>query len=287
MKRNDRCLPCLVNQMIKVADMVNATNKEQLYHQVFAYLSQVDFEKTNPEMIGDTFALIKAHIGNDDPYQDVRNDYNQLFLKEFDHFDQLIHASHDPFYEAIRYAIVGNIIDFNPMHNHDMEDIMKYFDHMHEQTLVIDKTQELKKDLLYAKTLLYLGDNCGEICLDKLLIKEIHRLNPQLHIYFAVRGVPVVNDSIAEDAYRVGMDEYATVIENGDQSLGTVLSRTSQEFQDIYQQADVIISKGQANYECLSEENHNIYFLLMSKCEVIAEDIGVPQKSMICLHKKI
>lgn len=287
MKRNDHCLPCLVNQMIKVADMVNATHKDQLYHQVFHYLSQVDFEKTNPEMIGETFAFIKAHTGNNDPYKDIRNYYNQLFLNEFNHFEQCIHASKDSFYEAIRYAIVGNIIDFNPMHNHDMEDIMKYFDHIDQQTLVIDKTQELKKDLLYAKTLLYLGDNCGEICLDKLLIKEIHRLNPQLHIYFAVRGVPVVNDSIAEDAYRVGMDEYATVIENGDQSLGTVLSRTSQEFQDIYQQADVIISKGQANYECLSEENHNIYFLLMSKCEVIAEDIGVPQKSMICLHKKI
>jgi uncharacterized protein with ATP-grasp and redox domains len=97
--------------------------------------------------------------------------------------------------------------------------------------------------------------------------------------------MPVVNDSIAEDAYKVGIDEYAEIIDNGDGSLGTVLRRTSKEFQDVFQQAEVIIAKGQANYECLSEENKKIYFLLMTKCDVIANDIGVEEKKMICLKK--
>ena len=112
-------------------------------------------------------------------------------------------------------------------------------------------------------------------------------MNPHIKIYFGVRGTAVVNDSIEEDAYDVKMDEYATIISNGDQSLGTVLSRTSQEFQNVYHQADVIISKGQANYESLSEEKENIYFLLMVKCEVISQYIGVPIQSMICMKNKL
>ncbi len=119
--------------------------------------------------------------------------------------------------------------------------------------------------------------------MDKILLKRIKELNPEVKILFGVRGKPVVNDSIAEDAYYVGIDEYAEVIDNGDDSLGTVLNRTSSEFKEIYTNADVVIAKGQANYECLSEENKNIYFLLMTKCDVIANDIGVAENKMICM----
>ncbi|MEY8482389.1 ARMT1-like domain-containing protein [Lachnospiraceae bacterium 48-21] len=101
-------------------------------------------------------------------------------------------------------------------------------------------------------------------------------------IFFAVRGEAVVNDSVEEDAYRVGMDAYASIVSNGDSSLGTVLYRTSGEFQEIYRNADVVVAKGQANYECLSEEKKKIYFLLMTKCKVIADDIGVPEMKMVC-----
>lgn len=139
------------------------------------------------------------------------------------------------------------------------------------------------KDIEKAETLLYLGDNCEEICLDKLLIKKIKELSPNIKPLFGVRGKPLVNDSIAEDAYYVGIHKYAEVIDNGHGSLGTVLSRTSSTFKDVYRSADVVIAKGQANYECLSEENKNIYFLLMTKCDVIANDIGVEEKKMICM----
>lgn len=104
---------------------------------------------------------------------------------------------------------------------------------------------------------------------------------------FGVRGKPIVNDSIAEDAYAVGIDEYAEVIDNRDGSLGTVLNRTCPAFKEVYTRADVIIAKGQANYECLSEENKNIYFLLMTKCDVIANDIGIEEKKMICMKNKV
>ena len=120
-----------------------------------------------------------------------------------------------------------------------------------------------------------------------MLLKRIKALNPNISLYFATRGEPVVNDSIEEDAYKVGIDEYATIISNGDYSLGTVLSRVSQEFLDVYQKADVVIAKGQANFECLSEEKKNIYFLLMVKCAVISHYIGIPEKSLVCMSQSL
>ncbi len=285
MKINYECLPCLVNQTIKVADMTGAENKEILFKKVFAYLSEVDFTKTNPEIIGSTYRMIKNHIKHDDPYHDTRAYYNKLFLGMLNEFEDRITRSPSPFHEAVKLAIIGNIIDFNPMHNSTIEDILNWFSKLDDLSLTVDHTNRLIGDLKSANSLLYIGDNCGEICLDKLLLKQIKTLNPSIHIYFGVRGTSIVNDSVFEDAKLVGIDEYATIVSNGDDSLGTVLSRTSDTFNKVYKGADVIISKGQANYESLSEQaDKNIYYMLMTKCNVIARYIGVPQKSLICIN---
>ncbi|GEP63310.1 hypothetical protein CBE01nite_10780 [Clostridium beijerinckii] len=286
MKIHDKCLPCMVNQVIKVANITGVNNKEELLKEVFTYLSKMYFEATTPEIIGEIFGMIKEHTNNQDPYKETRNYYNTLFSKLLPEFERKIEQAENSFQLAVRYAIVGNIIDFNPIHNTLLEDIFDYFEKMEQLELAIDDSKELAEDILNSKTLLYLGDNCGEICMDKILLKKIKELNPNVKIFFGVRGKPVVNDSIAEDAYAVGIDEYAEVIDNGDGSLGTVLKKTSHEFKEAYKKADVVIAKGQANYECLSEEKKNIYFLLMTKCDVIANDIGAPEKKMICMKNK-
>jgi uncharacterized protein with ATP-grasp and redox domains len=286
MRIHDKCLPCVVNQAIKVANITNVNNKEELLREVFSYLSKITFDETTPDLIGEIFDLYKKYTNNPDPYKDTRSYYNTLFLKLLPDFDDRIDQSDHSFQMAVKYAIVGNIIDFNPIHNTLLEDIYDYFDKIDELEFAVDDSQALINDILSAKSLLYLGDNCGEICLDKLLLKKIKELNPSLNLLFGVRGKPVVNDSIAEDAYAVGIDEYAQIIDNGDGSLGTVLHRTSQKFKEFYDNADVVISKGQANYECLSEKQKTIYFLLMTKCDVIAKDIGVEEKKMICMRSK-
>lgn len=287
MRIHDKCLPCVVNQVIKVANITGVDEKQELLREVFTYLSKMDFETTTPEIIGEIFGMIKKHTNNPDPYKETRNYYNKLFLKMLPEFESKIEQTENSFQLAIRYAIVGNIIDFNPIHNTLLDDIFDIFEKMEHLELAIDDSKDLMKDILNSKILLYLGDNCGEICMDKILLKKIKELNPNVKIIFGVRGEPVVNDSIAEDAYAVGIDEYAEVIDNGDGSLGTVLNRTSHEFKEVYKKADVVIAKGQANYECLSEENKNIYFLLTTKCDVIANDIGVEEKKMICMKNKV
>ena len=281
MKINEKCLPCLINQVIKVANITNCSNRDDLYHQVFERLSKIDFNKSNPEIIGMIFELVKKHLNNEDPYQEMRQYYNNLFLQSYDDFDKKI----DSFKTAIKYAIIGNIIDFSPINNQEITKIDDWFDNIDNLSLTIDHVDKLINDIKKAKTILYLGDNCGEICLDKLLLKRIKQLNPSLKIYFGVRGKPVVNDSIESDAYEVDIDEYASIISNGDNSLGTILSRTSAQFNQIYQNCDFVIAKGQANFESLSEENKKIYFLLMVKCDVIAKYINVPEKSLVCYCK--
>lgn len=281
MKINEKCLPCLINQVVKVANITNCSNRDDLYHQVFEQLSKIDFNKSNPEIIGMIFELVKKHLNNEDPYQEIRQYYNNLFLQSYDDFDKKINS----FKTAIKYAIIGNIIDFSPINNQEITKIDDWFDNIDNLSLTLDHVDKLINDIKKAKTILYLGDNCGEICLDKLLLKRIKQLNPSLKIYFGVRGKPVVNDSIESDAYEVGIDEYASIISNGDNSLGTILSRTSAQFNQIYQNCDFVIAKGQANFESLSEENKKIYFLLMVKCGVIAKYINVPEKSLVCYCK--
>ncbi len=286
MRLHDKCLPCVVNQAIKVADITGLNTKEELLREVFTYLSKMNFHETTPEIIGEIFDMIKRHTNNPDPYKETRNYYNTLFMKMLPEFERKIEQAENSFMLAIRYAIVGNIIDFNPIHNTLLENIYDCFEKMEQLELAINDSHALMKDISNAGTLLYLGDNCGEICMDKILLKKIKEQNPNVKLFFGVRGKPVVNDSISEDAYSVGIDEYAEVVDNGDGSLGTVLNRTSPAFKEVYNNADIVIAKGQANYECLSEENKNIYFLLMTKCEVIAKDIGVEEKKMICMKNK-
>jgi len=286
MRLHDKCLPCVVNQVIKVANITGINTKEELLREVFTYLSKMSFDETTPEIIGEIFDMIKRYTNNPDPYKETRNYYNNLFMELLPEFERKIEQAENPFMLAIRYAIVGNIIDFNPIHNTLLEDIYDCFEKMEQLELAINDSHALMKDISNAGTLLYLGDNCGEICMDKILLKKIKELNPNVKLLFGVRGKPVVNDSISEDAYSIGIDEYAEVVDNGDGSLGTVLNRTSPAFKEVYNKADVVIAKGQANYECLSEENKNIYFLLMTKCDVIAKDIGVEEKKMICMKNK-
>lgn len=283
MKINYQCLPCLVNQVVKVSMMIGVEDKEKLYHKVFKYLSSLDFKQTNPEIIGEVFKLIKEQTNNEDPYYDIRKYFNIMFLSQETEFEKSISESKDEFVSAIKYAVIANIIDFSPIKNKRPENILQHFNELKQQPLTIDHHLQLLNDINKSKKLLYLGDNCGEICLDKILIKKIKKINPELNIYFATRGAPVVNDSIEEDAYLVGINKYATIINNGDYSLGTILNKTSLEFNQIYQQADIIISKGQANFESLNEENKNIYFLLITKCDVIANYLNTDINKLICM----
>ncbi len=284
MKLRDKCLPCVVSQAIKIADMVGLEKKEELMKAVFAYLSQMDFSVPIPETMGEILGMIIGQVGVEDPYKEVRAHYNELVLQIVPDLEQRLSQMEceDAFLEAIRYAIIGNIIDFGPMSNTLLSDVQNSFLQEERFGFAIDHRKQLVKELCNAKRVLYIGDNCGEICADKLLLKTIKENNPQAELFFAVREKPFLNDSIAEDAYKVGVDQYATIVENGGGSLGVTMQNADSGFRTIYEKADVVIAKGQANYECYSDAPGNVFFLLMTKCDMIAEEIGVEQNRMVC-----
>jgi len=278
MKISEQCLPCLVSQVIRVANIIDARDRDSLYRKVFSYMGSLDFSATSPQVVGDTFRMLKEHTQNPDPYKALRRKYNEMFIKKADELDARVRSIE----EAVKLAILGNIVDFGPMHENVEQDAQALFEKAESLQLYVDDREKLVKELESAKTLLYLGDNCGEICLDMLLIKRIRECCPELKIYFAVRGEPIINDNIEEDAYFVGMDRYAEIISNGGHYPGTELGCAGEDFLAVYKNADIIISKGQGNFESLSERAENIYFLLMTKCPTIAKRAGTPEKALIC-----
>ena len=170
----------------------------------------------------------------------------------------------------LHLAVAGNIIDFGAKHDYSDKQIHEEINKMLSTDLSNSHTEELKQEIDRAEKILYLGDNAGEIVFDKLFVEQL----PKNKITFAVRGKPVINDATMEDAKAIGLTEIVKVIDNGAGYPGTVIESCSEEFQKIFNEADLIISKGQGNYETLSENKSNIFFLLKIKCDIVARDLN-------------
>ena len=216
-------------------------------------------------------------FGEADLYTHEQKISNDVALDLYPRLGNLVFSSENPFQTAMRLALAGNVIDFGVHSEYDLEKSIEYVLHT---PLAIDNSVELHDMLQNANTVLYLGDNSGEIVLDKLFIETIMHPN----MYFAVRGAPVLNDVTFEDAHYVRIDDVADVISNGYDAPSTDLNHVSSEFLEIYHKADVIISKGQGNLEgLLGNMNSKIFFLLMVKCDVVAEAIQVKKGDFVVL----
>ena len=286
MKMDMRCLPCVVRQALRVSELVHAPDIEAIMRELFGYLAGLDYNKSAPEIMGHVFALLKRQTGNADPYRETRLRYDDMMLEMESSLNARVSAAAEPFMEAVKLAIAGNIIDFGPAHDLASEDVTRALADSMAHELAVDDTAELIRDISLARSLMYIGDNCGEICLDKLLIAQIRAINPDVDIVYGVRGAPIVNDALLEDAVRVGMDGIARVMDNGDDSQGTVLERVSGEFYRAYKAADVVIAKGQANFESLMEAGENIYFLMLVKCATMADISHAPERGMVCMKRR-
>ncbi|MEG0806026.1 MAG: ARMT1-like domain-containing protein [Lachnospiraceae bacterium] len=284
MKLNFECLNCNMNQVVKVSQVMgyNREKSETIMREVLDYLSKVDYNRCNAEVMNGTWEILCRYAGEDNVYRTLKQHYNQQVLNMEDEIQKMIDTAENPFQIALRVAISGNLIDFAAKSEFNSQILRKNITAIRETKLGIDDSAALHLDLGKAKRLLYLGDNCGEICLDKLFIAHIKQEFPELSIQFAVRGKAILNDVLVEDAHMVGMDQLVEIIDNGDNCPGTVLHRTSPEFKKNYELADLVIAKGLGNYESLSEENKNIYFLFMAKCDTSAERVGVKKRSIVC-----
>ncbi len=193
-------------------------------------------------------------------------------------FDKIMTAS-DPLRAALGYAMTGNFIDFGAMDSVDENKLRALLAESPQRVSPdLPAYADLQADLSGARHLTFLTDNCGEIVMDKLLVQTLHRLYPDMEITVLVRGGQVLNDATMEDAVQVGFDtmEGVTVLSNGDRLAGTDLTRISPEARAAITNADLIIAKGQGNYETLQGCGLNIYYAFLCKCQFFADRFGVP-----------
>lgn len=221
-----------------------------------------------------------------DPYQSDKDYYNQEMLKLEAEMLRMRDSYSDPFAAALKLAAAGNIIDFGPGYDLSRDSVLQVV----KDTLAVDHPssvlEALRDALESGTTLLYLGDNTGEIVFDKIFIATIREYYPHLQIYFATRGKPIINDITEEDAYLVGIDQIATVINNGTGIPGTVLEYCSPEFRRIFNYADVILSKGQGNFESLyGSGKKNLFYLFLCKCSLFIERLGAKPNDLILIKE--
>ena len=241
-------------------------------------LPTLSFEATPPEIGKAVYGIISRMTGIEDPYERIKEKCTHQALILYPELKRLIQLSKDGLLTALRVAIAGNVIDFGANADFDLKrDIEKIL----SQDLAIDHTEDFRQAVQRAHSILYVADNAGETVLDRLLIEEL-----PIPVIYVVREKPVINDATRDDAIAAGIDEVAEIISSGSDAPGTILSLCSKEFLKVYRKSDLIISKGQGNYEGLSEEKRPIYYLLKAKCPVIARDIGVELGSIVLMKSK-
>ncbi len=274
------CYPCFFHQIINTAQMMKLD--EPTVREVLVafgrHLSQIHMDAIPPEIGRDAYRLISEKTGISDPYSRLKEECTQKALSLYPQLKERVARSSDRLKTAIRMAIAGNVIDFGANADFDLD---KDLDDLLSRPLAIDHTVELKNVLRKSRSILYLADNAGETVFDRILIEELGK-----PVVYAVREKPIINDATVQDARDAGIDKEAEIVSSGMDAPGTILPLCSDHFLDIYREADLVISKGQGNYEGLSDENRPVFFLLKAKCAVIAMDLGVRQGSLILMKVK-
>lgn len=232
-------------------------------------ISLVNIEKFPPELGGIVYKTIIESTKVRDPYKHIKRKQNDLILRNYYNFRKSVLNSKNPLFEAVRLAIIGNVIDFGI---NKVIDFTKDIKDSLEKEIFINDYHLFKKELEFSKKILYIGDNSGEIVFDKLLITQIKETYSDKKIIFVCRGAPIINDVLIEDALQVGIDKYAKVMSSGMKLPGTILKYANKDFVNELRNSDLVIAKGQGNFEGMEEEAiENIFFLLKAKCNVVAD----------------
>jgi uncharacterized protein with ATP-grasp and redox domains len=280
-KSDYRCFFCFTKayeRLLKKEDLTPEQKSEFVQKMVQRY-QEVQHDFSAPSYSRDLRNIFQTYSSSQDLYKEEKKVSNDLALRLYPDLKQLVLDSEKPLETALRFALAGNVIDFGVHAEYDLEHTIKS---VLNTPLAIDNMAELFKRISRADTILYLGDNSGEIVLDKLFIETINHPN----VYFAVRGAPVLNDVTVFDAKYVGIDSVAHVISNGGDVPSTVLDLAPPDFVELFERADLIISKGQGNLEGLIDTAiDKIFFLSMIKCDVVADAVGVPKGSFVVMKQ--
>lgn len=287
MKVSAECMHCLVKRQAENIKKYPDEEKKAAYlGKVLGIIANHAAEEPAPVLLSHIGRLHEAYFGKPFSFEELKQGYNAMMLEKEMEIRGKIGQAADPLAVALRFAQIGNFIDFGAMDSVDDAKLMEFLEQAETLPLSEDTYQSFTEDLKTAKKLVYMTDNCGEVVLDKLLLETIKQTVPHLEMTIIVRGEPVLNDATMEDALQVGLETCGKVIPNGTNIAGTYLPWVSAEAKDALDEADLLISKGQGNFESLHGCGLNIYYLFLCKCQWFMERFGLPQYSGVFLNEK-
>lgn len=277
------CIPCFIRQTLDASRMVTSDSivHEQLIREVLRWVSEMDLSLSPPALAQRIHRRLRELTGVEDPYREEKKQHNQMAQQLLPDLKKQVDKSEQPLLTAANLAIAGNIIDLGAKTGLQESDIFEAITHATENKLCGD-IKEFIAATQEAEEILYLADNCGEIVFDTLLIEQ---LGPD-RVTVAVRGKPIINDATLEDARDIGLTDLVSVIENGSDVPGTLLDDCSEDFRRVFNSTDLIISKGQGNFETLSHSDRPVFFLFKVKCPVVAETVNLPLGTHVLRHSR-
>lgn len=270
MKLNPFCMCCALNkQEQKIRHYPDMEKKTEYMKKVMALIANTEENDCAPSLSVDIQKLYSSFWNC--PMEDftkIKKEFNQLMLNMEASIEDKIRKANDPLEKALLYARIGNYIDFAALSNVDQSTVITLLDEKSSEALDEKEYENFLRDLSSARKLVYLTDNCGEVVLDKLAVKILKEQYPDLDITVIVRGYPVVNDATMEDAEEIGLTDLVKVIGNGSNVGGTWIPGINAEARELLYDADLIIAKGQGNFETLNDCGLNIYYLFLCKCDL-------------------
>lgn len=275
------CIPCFLRQALEMARMSSddPAVHERVVRAVLEWAAQLDMSSPPPVMAMRIHRYLRQLTGTADPYLRVKQQQMALAGRLAAEFEPKINRAPRPFELALRLAIAGNVIDSGINGAVSEQLVRETIQNAIEETLA-GEVAELEAAVRRARTILYLADNAGEIVFDRLFIEQ---LRPAA-VTVAVRGGPILNDATLTEAYQARIHEVAAVIDNGLDAPGTILDQVRPEFRAAFEAADLIIAKGQGNFETLHGVARPIWFLFKVKCSVVAAHVGRPVGTFMVLR---
>lgn len=287
MQLYSECMYCIVeHHWSLVKDCPDEARKAAFMRDVLRTVAEADPDEAAPVPTAKLQRLFRERFSKEDGYRSLKRKYNDLVLSWMPELRQALASAADPFKLAVWMAMAANYIDFGILKEVDDARLKRMLATPDERAVGTPALEELRAEAAAAKRLVYACDNCGEVVLDMLLMEEMKKENPGLQITALVRGENVLNDVCAEDARAVGLDRLAKIVGNGSNIGGTQMAYLGDEAREAMLNADLIISKGQANFETLIGAGLNVYYLFLAKCPHYTKWFGMEHMAGQLLHTR-
>ena len=287
MRLNSMCIRCLVDkQEAGIAKFKDEEKNTAYMKEIAKIIGESDDEASSAYLVYLFNQVYRRYFGEVKDYSEIKKEYNSYVLAMEDELYQEIGEAKDPLAQSIVYARIGNYIDFGAMQHVERAEFLELFQKKEKNLLDQSVYEDFLKDCQKGKNFLLLADNCGEIVLDKLFLRELKKRFPHLILSVMVRGEEVLNDVTIKDAEETGICTVAKVVSNGNGVGGTVVDMLSEEARQVLDQADVMLAKGQANFETLHGCGRNIYYSFLCKCDWFSGRFGVEKYTGMFLRER-